>query len=501
MQVGRGVTSLAVAGALLVGSACTTTPSGDSAANDTSATTVSTRPPRPAGPAAGLSEITAPGKPFIGAATTVDLAAAGYVEQEFVAEGVATSYTPTSPLTGDGMWALAPDGRAPYRSRVLVRRSAEATDSSGTVVVEWLNVSGGLDADVEWTSLHEEITRQGHTWVGVSAQRIGVEGGPVLVKTPTASDVTGKGLKAIDPARYATLAHPGDGFSFDIYTQVARAIRARGPMTDGLEPTRLLAAGESQSAIALTTYYNGVQPLTDAFDGFFVHSRSAVALGLVGPGESADLAGAISSDPVRFRTDLDAPVMNLQAEADVNGVLRSVAARQPDTDRFRLWEVAGTSHADAHILGPTAELIDCGVPINDGPLHIVAKAALRSLDRWVTTGDAPPTAPLLELTTDQPPANVRDGDGIALGGVRTPPVDVPVDVLSGQPGPDPTLLCILLGSTVPLPVDRLAELYPSSAEYQQRYDAATNGSIESGFVLDDDRAALTGYSQANRVNG
>jgi len=88
-----------------------------------------------------------------------------------------------------------------------------------------------------------------------------------------------------------------------------------------------------------------------------------------------------------------------------------------------------------------------------------------------------------------------------LGGVRTPPVDVPVDVLSGQPGPDPSLLCILLGSTVPLPVDRLAELYPSSAEYQQRYDATTNGSIESGFVLNDDRSALTGYSQANRVNG
>mgnify|MGYP003528218858 CR=1 FL=1 len=48
---------------------------------------------------------------------------------------------------------------------------------------------------------------------------------------------------------------------------------------------------------------------------------------------------------------------------------------------------AGTAHADAHILGPTAASLDCGVPINDGPLHIVAKAALRALTTWLTTGE------------------------------------------------------------------------------------------------------------------
>jgi len=38
--------------------------------------------------------------------------------------------------------------------------------------------------------------------------------------------------------------------------------------------------------------------------------------------------------------------------------------RQPDRDRFRLWEVAGTAHADVHLVGPLASSIDCGVPIN-----------------------------------------------------------------------------------------------------------------------------------------
>ena len=108
---------------------------------------------------------------------------------------------------------------------MLVRQPADPSKFSGNVLVEWLNVSGGVDADPEWVSLQDEIVRAGDAWVGVSAQRIGVEGGPVLVsvKGVPGADPAGKGLKKIDPARYGTLEHPGDAFSFDIFTQVARA--------------------------------------------------------------------------------------------------------------------------------------------------------------------------------------------------------------------------------------------------------------------------------------
>ena len=391
------------------------------------------------------------------------------------------------------------DGSAPYRTRILVRYPANAADFSGTVVVEWLNVSGGVDANPDYVSFQEELTRQGHVWVGVSAQLIGVEGGPVLVAAPGAEDLAGKGLKGIDPARYGSLEHPGDGFSFDMFTQVARALREGGPALGGLQPQRVIAAGESQSAFALVTYYNGVQPLTRAFDGFFVHSRGSVSLPLVGPGEYADLVGAFGTPPTILRTDLDAPVLDLQTESDVTGILNSVAARQPDSDRFRLWEVAGTAHADAHLLGPIADLIDCGKPINNGPLHLVAKAALRSLDEWLRTGEPPPDAPRLEVTSDAPPQIRRDADGIALGGIRTPPVDVPVAVLSGVPGPNPDVLCLLLGSTTPLPAERLAALYPSPEDYVQRYEAAADEVIEAGFVLEEDRDALLAFADPSAI--
>ena len=42
-------------------------------------------------------------------------------------------------------------------------------------------------------------------------------------------------------------------------------------------------------------------------------------------------------------------MLELQSETDVL-VMGSVNARQPDHDRFRLWEVAGSSHAETYLL-------------------------------------------------------------------------------------------------------------------------------------------------------
>jgi hypothetical protein len=464
---------------------------------DASATHAS---PQPDGPAADLSEeITGGNGLFMGTAVPTDFEGTRYIEHEYVASGTASSYTTEDALSGDGRWTFGTGRESAYRTRVVVRRPEKAKDFSGTVVVEWLNVSGGVDADPEWVNLRDELMRHGDTWVGVSAQLIGVEGGPVLVEAPGADSVAGKGLKTIDAERYGSLEHPGDGYSFDIFTQVARALRAGGKAMGKLEPQRVLAAGESQSAFALVTYYNGVLPLTGAFDGFFVHSRGAAGLPLVDGPEIADIVGAITGTATIFRTDQDVPVLNLQTESDVIGVLNSFEARQHDNQHFRLWEVAGSAHADTHLVGPIADQLGCSAPINAGPLHLVAKRGLRSLDAWVRTGKPPPKAPRLEVTSGASPEIGRDGDGIARGGIRTPPVDVPVDVLSGVPGPDPSTICLLLGSTIPLPPERVTELYPTRAEYRKRYRAAMDEAIEAGFVLEADRDALLEFADPSRI--
>jgi hypothetical protein len=268
----------------------------------------------------------------------------------------------------------------------------------------------------------------------------------------------------------------------------------------GLRPRRLIAAGESQSAFAMVTYYDGVQPLTHAFDGFFVHSRGATGLPLVPPGQSADVASSLSGTPAIFRTDQNAPVMDIQTETDVASILDSYSARQPDNDRFRLWEVPGTAHADAHLLGPYLAYIPCGVPVNNGPFHVVAKAALHALKAWVTGARAPVRAARMDVVSGGTPQVVRNADGIAVGGVRAPPVDVPVATLSGDPGPNPSIICLLLGSTLPFSSERLAQLYSSRATYLQRYRADADATIRAGYALPEDRAALLGFADPARLS-
>jgi hypothetical protein len=138
-------------------------------------------------------EISGGNGPFIGEGTPPRLDEAGYVQHEYVASGTASSYTAAVPLTADGRWSFAENGTAPYRTRVLVRRPANPADFSGTVVIEWLNVSGGVDANPDYASLEAELTRKGHAWVGVSAQLIGIAGGPVLVRAPGAEDLRARG--------------------------------------------------------------------------------------------------------------------------------------------------------------------------------------------------------------------------------------------------------------------------------------------------------------------
>jgi hypothetical protein len=506
MTTGRLVAVMAVV-AFVAGACSNDHRSGASSSTaapaTTIATTTTTTVDRPPGPVADLSEELRGGNgvflPGGNAPTGAATAAPGYVISEYVAAGTATSYRVDGALTSDGRWTLVPDGSAPYRTRVVVRRPSDPNKFDGTVIVEWLNVSGGVDSGPEYDTMHEEITRSGAVWVGVSAQLIGVMGGPVLVHAPSSGpDLAGKGLVSLDAARYGTLKHPGDGYSFDIFTQVARALRLGGAPLGGLHPQRLIAAGESQSAFALVTYIDGVAPLTHAFDGYFVHSRGASGLPLAAPGQAAGIANSLGGTPAIFRTDQDTPILDIQTESDT-GLLMSLAARQPDDAHVRLWEVAGTAHADAHLLGNEATLLNCGLPVNNGPMHVVAKAALHALDQWMRTGTPTPSAPRFEITPGPKPSVQRNADGIVLGGIRTPPVEVPVDVLSGVVAPGSSTICVLSGSTKPLSAQRLAQLYPSRADYLQRYNGDADRAIAAGWVLAADRDALIAYAQPARV--
>lgn len=412
------------------------------------------------------------------------------MEREYVVTGTAVSYRGDQPA--DGHWSLDVDGQADYATRAVIRRPVDPASFSGTLVVEWLNVSSGNDAAPDWTYLSDEIVRRGHAWVGVSAQFGGVEGG---LSTVAVAGVGSLGLKGTDPDRYAALSHPGDAFAYDLFSSVVTGLAGSGPLGD-LEVDVRLAVGESQSAYALTTYVNGVHPLAPVFDGFLIHSRGGAAMPLGEPGRGVDLADFRANGPTRVREDLDVPVIMVQTETDLTSRLQYLPARQPDADLLRLWEIAGTAHADRFQIGEFEDFLGCPLPVNRGQQAYVVRSALRHLDAWARGGPAAPAAPRLEVADGE---FVLDANGNARGGVRTPVVDAPVDRLRGDTDADASVICQLFGSTRPMEPARLAELYADRDAYLATYERATDAAIATGFVLADDRAEVLAEARPELV--
>jgi hypothetical protein len=257
------------------------------------------------------------------------------------------------------------------------------------------------------------------------------------------------------------------------------------------------------------------------YDGYLVHSRFAGSA----PLSQAPQAEIPTPAVVYFRPGLGVPVLDVETETDLLE-LGYLPAQQADSRGFRLWEVAGTAHADDYetnlgagddgsgaeglvelesMLHPPAVIpaagITCATPINTGEEHYVLDAAQYWLNRWVRTGQAPPAPPLLKVNTaTSPPTFVADANGNVEGGVRTPAVDVPVATLFGI-GQSGSSFCFLFGTTIPFSVAKLAALYPAHALFAWRWAVDTIADMRAGFIRPADAAELIAAAARSDVGG
>ena len=110
----------------------------------------------------------------------------------------------------------------------------------------------------------------------------------------------------------------------------------------------------------------------------------------------------------------------------------------------------------------------------------------------------PPEAPRLETVDVEGTALVRDEQGIARGGIRTPWVEAPSAVLSGDP-PGGEGFLFLFGKTVALDQAALAELYPGGPdEHYKRFEAATARALREGFLLEADADEIRDFARHGR---
>jgi hypothetical protein len=456
-----------------------------------------------------------PGEPFL-MLGGFDLAASGYRGEEWRLSGRARGYVPQGSLGEDGDWRASVRSQADFTTRIVLRRPLDASHFDGTVFVEWLNVSGGLDAAPGWLFAHRHVMRRGSVWVGVSAQKAGIDGGGLVPGMP---------LKRADPERYAGLVHPGDAFAYDIFAAVGRALRERGGPLADLPVERVIALGESQSAGFLVTYVNALDPVDRCFDAFLIHGRPGTAAGLDGvylraaPGGDLSNVSRLARDAHRVRQEPRVPVLVLQSETDVVS-LGGGRARQPDGEHLRLWELAGAAHFDTY--GLVASLSDDGrlpieelaarlaptdsplglraeAPINAGPQqHYLVQSALFHLDRQARGGPPPPRAARLESEDAAGSALLHDERGIVRGGIRTPWVEAPSARLSGL-GQAGEGFLFLFGTTRVFDAATLARLYPGGPEeHREGFEKSLVGCLDSGYLLAEDAEEIRALARHGR---
>ena len=418
---------------------------------------------------------------------SIELAARGYIEEEFFLSGEAKTYrrAGSTDWDRDGLWQAEPSDAVRFKTRLLVYRPADPGKFNGTVLLCWNNVTAGYEL---FHGESPEILEGGYAFVGASVQRVGVHG---FRDNP-------QGLVAWDPERYGDLSIPTDEASYDIYAQIGQAVGTRRDRSGidplgGLEVKNVIAIGASQSAARLSTYVNAIHPRGRVFDGFMlqIYFGGGTPLKRDGTAGQAPRPGSRVPRGANLIRELDVPVMVVNSELEA---IACYPVRQPDTDRFVGWEAAGATHVPVQTQRLRNQKykrefgVEPALPqnMNRVPLVPYYDAALYHLKRWVDGGAPPPSQPRIEFTGEALEV-VRDEHGIARGGIRLPQVAAPVALNSSVPFRR-DFAGSLRGSNHPFGAAKLNVLYGDETRYLACFERAAQGAVEAGVMLPRDVA-------------
>ena len=143
-----------------------------------------------------------------------------------------------------------------------------------------------------------------------------------------------------------------------------------------------------------------------------------------------------------------------------------------------------------------------GIP-SDFPVQYIHNGILVNMENWVRDGTPPPHGAIIQTDAS---GVVRDANGNALGGVRTPYVDVPVKRYSpysgfcptcpntpGLCGYNPTTICgscsnwcVILGNVAPFDETKLENLYKNHGGYVSKFVKNTQQLFKNGWVTEAD---------------
>lgn len=369
----------------------------------------------------------------------------GYVEEEYVVSGVV-------------------DGRA-YSTSLLVRKPSDSAKFSGLVAVETIHAGGAIPF---WGAGGQFWMPNGHAWVAVASQRAALQ----------------DRAKPANPKRYASLdvpdlgggapssSNPGpnqqDLFSQAIMTQVGQLLKnndSQGPLQK-MHVRKLIMGGASQTGDTTLRYIENSHARAIRPDGKPIYD-----------GYMPTMAFPRAPLPV-----VNVPVMHVVVEADLMNALREGRAVEVGPDRdarnagYRHYQLTGASHVVTRGMTDPAQVspnlkngLKPGEQLSQFPNVPFFNAFLDAFVPWVLRDVAPPSAPRIARVNG---TISRDAVGNALGGIRSPYVDIPtvhyVASAMGGNGDDPSRR--MFGIQEGIPAEQLKQRYSSRTNYLRQFN-------------------------------
>lgn len=343
-----------------------------------------------------------------------------------------------------------------YTTRLVIRRPANDSDTSGLVVAESMHPIGGAHA-FEYNSIY--IMDAGHIAVEVST--LGADQ-----------------IRGFNPNRYGDIQINPTQTS-EVLAQAGALIKSpQSPIAD-LNPRKVILWGTSASSAILTRYLNAHTVFTLA-DGSNIYD------GFMPTSHGSDIK------PV------DVPMIQVPTQHEYGSGATSMQDGDEPGSQFRVYEFVGLAHLDARNNEARVTQNDCQNTISMLPQEAYFSVALHHLLEWVDNGTVPPRAPrvLMDNYVDNDGSLMMlDSNGNPQGGIRNPYVDlaaykytmvnVPTEeaMNAGAGVIGPAILCRLSGWQTPVAQDKLKSEYRSVTNYVNQFESRLNELEAAGWSL------------------
>lgn len=439
----------------------------------------------------------------------LDLKKFDYLEEEYFLTGIANVYD-----TDEQDFPIVAKKGLPYKNRILVRRPRLKGKFSGRVYVDIMNATQGYDIEDLWHRNYLWCMEHGHAYVGITSK-------PVNVLSLKNFDYkrygqlnwsNGEVTPSPVPSKTATIPGTEEGLFWDMLSQLGLLLRRESDnCLGGYHAEYIYLTGQSQSGAYLNTYIHYFDQYAKRNDGNSIYDGYM------------NIVGALVQRSIRQEQTIgdlrllkrnmrpsSTPYICISSEADlylfnlfVEGDLMKLKIENSDKadDKCRYYELAGAPHTDilCPILTALSEIEQAGGKkpnldskllknISDMHVEYYICGLLEKLHIWAVKGEAPDICDPLQRKGNE---LERDIHGNAVGGLRTPYVDIPLASYIASNPEDPEGIC---GVMTYFSKDKAIQLYGSENAYIEAFAKYVDKQQQDGWLTITDAKKMKVWS-------